>query len=331
MNIYNTQPLLNEIEIVIKNGLDKMLSKYLERYDLLEKTHKQLMNLPSIKEAIGKDYEQDVESDTESYSETKNPEINNIVSCQTEMKYDVLNIESKLDKLEKKYAGLYPMLDKILDKIETLNNDVQKMKTMPITATSTSVEPTIVSACQNENIKFEIKEDDTESVEVEEDDESLEDDTESLEDEDDVNPALITCATVKITKEALEVVPNDKVEIVKVVKLEPEIIPVSENVEEEEEEEEEEVVEEDSKSVETETKSDTESVEDEEVIEEEKAKEVDAEDMEDELEVITIDDVDYCTNNEENGFIWELTEDGEQGAKVGYLKDGEPFFYAEEN
>jgi uncharacterized protein YoxC len=347
MNIYNTQPLLNEIEIVIKNGLDKMLSKYLERYDLLERTHKQIMQLPSIKEAIGKDYEQDVESDTESYSETKNPEINNIVSCQTEMKYNVLNIESKLDKLEKKYAGLYPMLDKILDKIETLNNDVQKMKSIPtnatttVAATSTSVEPTIVSACQNENIKFEIKEDDTESVEVEEDDESLEDDTESLEDEDDVNPALITCATVKITKEALEVVPNDKVEIVKVVKLEPEIIPVSESVEEELEEEdiEEEDIEEeeleeeleDSKSVETETKSDTESVEDEEVIEEEKSKEVDAEDVEEELEVITIDDVDYCTNNEENGFIWELTEDGEQGAKVGYLKDGEPFFYAEEN
>jgi hypothetical protein len=341
MNIYNTQPLLNEIEIVIKNGLDKMLSKYLERYDLLEKTHKQLMNLPSIKEALGKDYEQDVESDTESYSETKNPEINNIVSCQTEMKYDVLNIESKLDKLEKKYAGLYPMLDKILDKIETLNNDVQKMKSMStaaattVAATSTSVEPTIVSACQNENIKFEIKEEDTESVEVEEDDESLEDDTESLEDEDDVNPALITCATIKITKEALEVIPNDKVEIVKVVKLEPEIIPVSASVEEEELEEEEleeeVIVEEDSKSVETETKSDTESVEDEEVIEEEKAKEVDAEDVEEDLEVITIDDVDYCTNNEENGFIWELTEDGEQGAKVGYLKDGEPFFYAEEN
>jgi hypothetical protein len=200
------------------------------------------------------------------------------------------------------------------------------MKTMPTTptttvaTTSTSVEPTIVSACQNENIKFEIKEDDNESVE--EDAESVEDFAESVEDEDDVNPALITCSTIKITKDALEVVPNDKVEIVKVVKLEPEIIPVSESVEEEEEDDD---VEEDSKSVETETKSDTESVEDEEVIQEEKA-----EDVEEDLEVITIDDVDYCTNNEENGFIWELTEDGEQGVKVGYLKDGEPFFYAEE-
>ena len=347
MNIYNTQPLLNEIENVIKNGLDKMLARFLQRYDLLERTHKQIMQLPSIKEALGKDYENDSYSESEVESDKRNPEINNIVSCQTEMKYDVLNIELKLDNLEKKYAGLYPMLDKILDKIETLNNDVQKMKSTPITvattvaATSTSVEPTIVSACQNENIKFEIKEEDAENVEedksVEDDDESLEDD-ENVEDdasvEEDVNPALITCATIKITKEALEVVPNDKVEIVKVVKLEPEIIPESESVEEEAEEEEEEVEEEeeDSKSVETETKSDTESVEDEEPDEEEeKAKEVEAEEVEEELEVITIDDIDYCTNNEENGFIWQLTKDGEQGDKVGYLKDGEPFFYADEN
>lgn len=334
MNIYNTQPLLNEIENVIKNGLDKMLARFLQRYDLLERTHKQIMQLPSIKEALGKDYENDSYSESEVESDKRNPEINNIISSQTEMKYDVLNIELKLDNLEKKYAGLYPMLDKILDKIETLNNDVQKMKSIPTTAniasTTASVEPTIVSACQNENIKFEIKEDDNESVE--EDAESVEDEAESVEDEDDVNPALITCSTIKITKDALEVVPNDKVEIVKVVKLEPENIPESESVEEDVEEEvEEDVEEDDSKSVETETKSDTESVEDEEIDdEEEKAKEVVAEDVEEELEVITIDDIDYCTNNEENGFIWELTEDGEQGDKVGYLKDGEPFFYADE-
>ena len=46
---------------------------------------------------------------------------------------------------------------------------------------------------------------------------------------------------------------------------------------------------------------------------------------------IEIDDVTYCTNDDENGFIWELTEEGEQGNKVGYFKEGEPFFYADEN
>jgi hypothetical protein len=51
---------------------------------------------------------------------------------------------------------------------------------------------------------------------------------------------------------------------------------------------------------------------------------------EEELTIITIDDVDYCTNDEENGFIWEVNEEGEQGEKIGYLKEGEPFFYADE-
>ena len=313
MNIYNTQPLLNEIEIVIKNGLDKMLSKILQRYNLLEKTHNQLMNLPSIKEAIGKDYDdQDVESESESEIESLNPEIDNIVSCQTTMKLDVLNIESKLDKLEKKYAGLYPMLDKILDKIETLNNDVQKMKSSHITAATTvatissSVEPTIVTACENENITFEIKEKDTESVEDDKSVENVEHEedliVESVDEEVEVEEENVE-DTESVDEEVEENVEEEDVvaESVEVLK-----DVVAESAEEEEND--------DSKSVETETKSDTESVEDEE-----------------DLEVITIDDIDYCTNNEENGFIWELTEDGEQGTKVGYLKDGEPFFYAEEN
>ena len=54
------------------------------------------------------------------------------------------------------------------------------------------------------------------------------------------------------------------------------------------------------------------------------------EEAEEEFIEIDIDDVTYCTNNEENGFIYELTEDGDVGDKVGYLKDGEPFFYADE-
>ena len=317
MNIYNTQPLLNEIEIVIKNGLDKMLSKILQRYNLLEKTHNQLMNLPSIKEAIGKDYDdQDVESESE--IESLNPEIDNIVSCQTTMKLDVLNIESKLDKLEKKYAGLYPMLDKILDKIETLNNDVQKMKSTTIATISSSVEPTIVTACENENITFEIKEKDVE------DDKSVEDEDVEVEHEDVEDEDVDVEVEDEVVAESVEVEENvEEKEVLKDVVVES----VEEEVEEEVEDTEsvevlkdvvaesvEDEENDDSKSVETETKSDTESVEDEE-----------------DLEVITIDDIDYCTNNEENGFIWELTQEGEQGTKVGYLKDGEPFFYAEEN
>ena len=91
------------------------------------------------------------------------------------------------------------------------------------------------------------------------------------------------------------------------------------------------------------TESFEEEVEDEDEVETEASEEEEEEEEvevkvetppvedEEELEIITIDDIDYCTNDMENGFIWELTEDGEQGEKVGYLKEGEPFFYADEN
>jgi hypothetical protein len=96
---------------------------------------------------------------------------------------------------------------------------------------------------------------------------------------------------------------------------------VEEEVEEEEEEEEEveeedvEEEEEEIKSVETETREDLIDKEDED------------EEDEEELFEIEIDDSTYCTNNENNGFIYELDKDGNVGKKVGYLKDGEPYFY----
>jgi hypothetical protein len=50
------------------------------------------------------------------------------------------------------------------------------------------------------------------------------------------------------------------------------------------------------------------------------------ENEEEELIEIEIDGVTYCTENEDNGFIYELDKDGNVGETVGYLKDGEPFF-----
>jgi hypothetical protein len=70
--------------------------------------------------------------------------------------------------------------------------------------------------------------------------------------------------------------------------------------------------------------------EQEEEVVEEKEEVAEEEEEEEELFEIEIDDITYCTNNEENGFIYELTKDGDVGEKVGYLKEGEPFFYADE-
>ena len=48
-----------------------------------------------------------------------------------------------------------------------------------------------------------------------------------------------------------------------------------------------------------------------------------------ELFEIEIEDVVYCTNDIDNGFIYEFKND-EVGEKVGYFKDGDAIFYNEE-
>ena len=48
---------------------------------------------------------------------------------------------------------------------------------------------------------------------------------------------------------------------------------------------------------------------------------------EEEVFEIEIDDVSYFATNEENGPLYEVDEEGNPGNQIGYLKDGEPFFY----
>jgi len=103
---------------------------------------------------------------------------------------------------------------------------------------------------------------------------------------------------------------NSNITQTKVVKLDaPAVVSEAEEEEAEEEEEEEEVVDED----------------EEEVVDEEEEVVVEEEEEEEVFE-IEIDDKTYYTNNEENGIIYEALPNDEVGEKIGYLKDGEPFF-----
>jgi S-DNA-T family DNA segregation ATPase FtsK/SpoIIIE len=179
--------------------------------------------------------------------------------------------------------------------IEKLLNRIDEL-TLEVNQLKHSYKPEhfeVVKLEQKENIKLEIQED--------EDAASEEDEVASEEDEV-ASEATVADLEEEVTSEAEEVA----------------------SLEEEEEEEEEVAtvaskVDEDEVASEVETEASSEA-------EEEKAE---PEEEEEYIE-IDIDDVTYCTNNEDNGFIYQLTEDGDVGDKVGYLKDGEPFFYADE-
>ena len=334
---FNIEPLVFEIQNVIKNGLKVLLKDYIDRHDLLEKTHKQIMKLPSVMNEINKGGN----SDSDSESDLEPGQDKSIFISISDMTRDLVKkemsyVESKLDRIEKKYESISPLISKILDKLESINAEVKVLKETPRdnikivqmdhekSYISNIIKPSIVSACENENIKFEIEENDDEEEEDEEED-----------DEEIVEPIKVKKEVIIIEDEELEeleeeeieeeeeeddVIEEDVIEAVVVAdtKKEVETVVVEEESDADEEDE-----------VETEASEDEEEDEEEEVVP--TPIKVDVEEEEAELEIITIDDIDYCTNDLENGFIWELNEDGEQCDKIGYLKEGEPFFYADEN
>ena len=165
------------------------------------------------------------------------------------------------------------------------------------------VKASITTVCENENIQFIIKEEPKTKTSSYTQPIILSDDEEESSDEEEEE-----------VEEEEEEEEEEEVEEEEVVE---------EEVEEEEEDEEDELEDE------VETEAEEESDDEEETLVQPPLLKVEVEE-EEELFEIEIDDVTYCTNNDETGFIYELSEDGDVGEKVGYFKDSEPFFYADE-
>jgi hypothetical protein len=396
-NMFDINSIMSDVEKVIQQGLNKLLVNYIERHEMLEKTHKQLIQLPSIVEELNKrnliqtekNYINDSESDIKKYCSSQIITIKDMK--ENNLHNQVSSLETKLCKIEKKYDAIIPILDKLLDKISHLNDNIKEIQNN--NEDVVYKKSSFVKFCENENIGIHIEEEEQKTQELEQ---------EFSDDDEDVNPLFVTCSTILLKEEqktqeveleeevedqhlsvdgidnyqetgaALamadteskeevieessdeeaeskeEVIEESSDEEASIEAENKEVIEESSDEEASIETESKEVIEESSDeeaSIETESKEVIEESSDEEASNETESKEVIEESVneeasvetetkeEDEEEIfeIDIDDKTYCTNNDENGFIWELTEDGEQGDKVGYFKEGEPFFYAEEN
>jgi len=200
-------------------------------------------------------------------------------------------INTRLKNLEDRIHTLIDKVETYSASVDDVTNQLQKMKAENLKG-KTVVDLTIpFIKIEKENIHLEIEE----KKEEEKTDEEETDEEESSKEEEDES---IT------TEKAIET----------------EVVAVGSKKEESDEEEEND----EEESVETETK---EEVEEEEV--EEDDVEEEEEEEEEELFEIEIDDITYCTNDENNGYIYEYTNE-EVGDKIGYFKEGEPFFYADE-
>ena len=158
------------------------------------------------------------------------------------------------------------------------------------------------------------EEDEEEEEEEEEEEKEKEEEEEEEEEEEKTNPPL---DTIILNKEPEPVIT---------------VLVVPEEEKEQEEKEQEETEEETEEEVCTEDESDSE-VEPTEVdlketvkITDEKENVEEDEEEEEEVFEIEIDDITYFATHEENGILYEITEDGDVGKKVGIIKDGEPIF-----
>ena len=143
------------------------------------------------------------------------------------------------------------------------------------------------------------------------------------------NTRMISALITRIESLKIDIHTFKQISVVKVDSVEKEniVLKIEEPVEEQEEEaEEEEAEEEEAEEEEAEEEEAEEEEAEEEEAEEEEAENEKEQEEDEELMEIEIDDITYCTNDEENGFIYELN-DGEVGKKVGYIKDGEPTFF----
>jgi len=338
--LFNTEPLLNELNTVIQTGMKKLLGNYITNYKLYEETHNCIMNLPSVKREIAKKFEVD-----ETYDDL--PELISISSdedseehddcfknyCNTGIKniiYDNLNKPIKIitdfndnkkesdimlilinDLLkEKKEVELFNKQQEETYKkiIETCDKEIEDLKNQINNCVKQSLDYDLTSDKQEkENIILHIEEKSDLELDLESDEEES-DVEESDEEEEDV--------------EEEEKVESDEEE--EKVESEEEDVESEEEDVEETELSEDEVETEEEKKVESEEEK-TELSEDEVETEEEKDEDEDEEE-EEELIEIEIDGVTYCTENEDNGFIYVLDKDGNVGETTGYLKNGEPFF-----
>jgi hypothetical protein len=392
--LFNIEPLLNDLNKVIENGLNNLLKNYIDNYKLYEETHNCIMNLPSVKREIAKKSElnniyNDLPDLISISSETDSSEIefscyNNYNRIPTQDESDeesedtllcMRKVVNKLLKEKEEAISLYQEGEKtykekydkeivdLKDRINVLLEDNNKNYTLFIkqkefydniiteyskvidnlkNQLNSCVEKPLVCDLTSDNDELNQSEEvidelDQKVIEVKEEKENIilhiEETSEAEAGEDEVNEEDEESESEADEEEDEEAAEDE-------VAIEDEEEDEASEAEEEEvdedeasEAEEEEVDEDEASEAEEE---EVELVEDEEIeteksdsdVESQEEKEEKEEIVEDEEELIEIeiDGVTYCTENDDNGFIYELDNDGNVGETVGYLKDGEPFF-----
>ena len=306
---FNTEPLLNELNEIIKKRLEEMFQEFLFKYRLFEENYNAVLNLPALKYNIG-----------------------------TYKQFNVKKINS--NKKRKTSSKNISIIKKLLEKNKLLQEEINKLKGVNIIDLTTDVESDDNTSVQEVVIKEEHI-----AVRLEKENIRLNIEEDSIVEESNDN-SCCDCECRVILDSDITIVDGKKYCRACIPESDSDKDNESDASLEEESDaglEEEESDKESDASLEEEDDLDTEASDEESVDDSSndlanneeqasvEANVVASVEEDEELFEIEIDDVTYCTNNEVNGFIYILDKDGDVGEKIGYFKDSEPIFYNEEN
>lgn len=333
--------IISQVDNAVKTGVNKILCDFIERHRVLEQTHELVLKLPSVQDHIRQFYEPKETGNTrddvpmfvsikemtrELVSEEVDRKLNSVITLLQELKTknssDIILVDEKQKDVDESYQSSQTEV-----KIEEVENS-------RVDADEDTYEDTneLKQESEKENITLEIEEEPLQEEESEAEEE-VEEDTEEVEDESEAEVESEAEEEVEVEVEVeSEAEEESEVEVESEAEVEVESEAEEETDEVEDEAELDEEVEVDDIETEEEPEEESEAEEDEkDAVKQAVAVPVtEQEEEEQELFEIEIDDVTYCTNNDDNGDIYEMTEDGDVGEKIGYFKEGEPIFLTDE-
>ena len=294
-NMFNTQSLLKELNNVLESGLQETFHSFIKRHLLLEERQRCILQLLRGDEESSFHLNSNYTSTSEYNNNNNNNNNNSIKNEDIEYKKEVAALLKEMTKV----------ILELKEEIKELKKNQQH--------TNTSLVP--LEERNNTEIQIILEHDIFEKQITHEQPDTLEQPN-THEQPNTLEQQVEKEETSELEKEniKLEIEEKEVSEEVKSIDI------VLRNTQEDEEEEEDEEEDEDEEDEEEEDEQE----EEEEV--KEKQEEEEQEEEEEELFEIEIDDITYCTNNEQNGVIYELLEDGEVGEQIGHFVDGEPIF-----
>jgi len=134
MSKFNVAPLILDINTIVKNSLEKYIKEYNSKYDLLEKTHKEIMELPFVVSETNKNAKNSSNPAVIIKTEPKNisDEITKNITAPLVLEIEKI-IQTGLNTILEEKKERYEMLEKtqkrLLELLVSQNTSVEQTQT----------------------------------------------------------------------------------------------------------------------------------------------------------------------------------------------------------